>query len=154
MVFRSSMNNALMPKKMRILNRVANRKGWVLSLSILQQVNFNRMAVLNKKNNISNSVHAILTWEIFLSFLKTRLWAEAANRATLLENNLLTLNRAFSPFQQLFWKGREKHSIFGAKIWWNRQRHTLTMILREFQLVLLKVTQSVPTLCITPRPKK
>ena len=40
------------------------------------------------------------------SFLHNSLWVEAANTATLLENNLLTLSRTLSPFQQCFGKGK------------------------------------------------
>ena len=35
MAFRSGMHNAIMPEKMCILNRLANRKKWLLSLGCL-----------------------------------------------------------------------------------------------------------------------
>ena len=43
----------------------------------------------------------------FTAYLQSSLWAEAANTATLLENNLVTPNRTLSPFQQFFGKGKK-----------------------------------------------
>ena len=43
----------------------------------------------------------------FTMYLQSHLWAEAANAATLLENNLITPNRTLSPFQQFFGKGKQ-----------------------------------------------
>ena len=46
----------------------------------------------------------------FTTFLQSCLWAEATNTAMLLENNLITLNRTLSPFQQFFGK-RKKYVV-------------------------------------------
>ena len=82
------MHNAIKPGKMRALNKFVNRKGWVLSLSTVPQ--------LNGKSCSSKT---------FSSFLRNGIWAEASNTATLLENNLLTPNRDLSQFQHFFGKG-------------------------------------------------
>ena len=44
-------------------------------------------------------------WKVYP--LSSGLWAEAANTATLLENNLTTPSRTLSPFQQFFGKGKK-----------------------------------------------
>ena len=46
----------------------------------------------------------------FTAFLPSNLWAEPANTATLLENNLFTPNRTLSSFQQFYGKGK-KHVL-------------------------------------------
>ena len=43
----------------------------------------------------------------FNAYLLNGLWAEAANTATTLKNNLITPNRTLSPFQQFFEKGKK-----------------------------------------------
>ena len=45
----------------------------------------------------------------FTTYLQSGLWAEAANTATFLKNQLITPNRNLSPFQQFF--GKEKNSV-------------------------------------------
>ena len=47
MVFRSAMHDMIMLEKMWTLNGLADRNGWVLSLSVLHQAHLNRMALLN-----------------------------------------------------------------------------------------------------------
>ena len=47
MVLRSGMHHALMLEKMLILKGLAISMGWILSFSILSQVLFNRMVMLN-----------------------------------------------------------------------------------------------------------
>ena len=72
--------------------------------------------VEQKFSTDSNRVHAMLNSGKFSAFLRNGLWAEAANTATLPENNLLNHRINLSHFQ-LFWKGKEKHPVFSAKIW-------------------------------------
>ena len=43
----------------------------------------------------------------FTAYLQNSLWVEAANTATILENNLITPTRTLSPFQQFFGKGKQ-----------------------------------------------
>ena len=57
-----------------------------------------------------NRVCAVLNDGRFTAYLQSSLWAEAANTATLLENNLITPNRTLSPFQQYFGK-RQKNVL-------------------------------------------
>ena len=51
----------------------------------------------------------------FSAFPRNGLWAEAANTATLLENNLVTPNKNLSLFKQFLGR-KKKHSVFGAKL--------------------------------------
>ena len=78
----------IIPEKMRILNGFANRKGWVLSMRLLSQVLFDRMAILN-----GNSPPFSIWYVSCLTggkFSSLHLRAEVANIATILENSLLT----------------------------------------------------------------
>ena len=43
----------------------------------------------------------------FTAYLQSGLWAEAANTAMTLENNLITPNMTLSPFQEFFGKGKQ-----------------------------------------------
>ena len=52
-------------------------------------------------------VCAMLNGGKFASYLQSDLWAEAANTAMILENNLITPNRILSPFQHFFGKGKK-----------------------------------------------
>ena len=49
--------------------------------------------------SLFNLVCFMLNGGKFTAYLQSGLWAEAANTATLLKNNLLTPNRTLSPFQ-------------------------------------------------------
>ena len=78
--------------------------------------------VKQKFATIFNRVYAMLDSQNVFAFLRNSLWAEAANTATLLENELLTSKRDLSPFEH-FWEGKENHSILGAKIQQNVHHH-------------------------------
>ena len=54
-----------------------------------------------------NRVCAMFSGRKFSAFLRNGLWAEAANTATLLENNLVIPTRDLSLFEQLFGRERE-----------------------------------------------
>ena len=56
-----------------------------------------------------NWVCTMLNGGKFTAYLQSGLWAEVANTATTLENNLITPNRTLSPFQQFF--GKEKQNV-------------------------------------------
>ena len=56
--------------------------------------------------SLFNQVHAMLNGKTFTTFLWSSPWAEAANTAMLLENNLITPKKTLSPFQQFFGKGK------------------------------------------------
>ena len=62
--------------------------------------------VKQKFATLFNRVHAMLNGGKFTTYLWSGLWAEAANTAMLLENNLITPNRTLSPFQHFFGKGK------------------------------------------------
>ena len=69
-----------------------------------------------KFSTLFNRVCTMLNHGKFTAYLQSSLWAEDANTAMLLENNLITANRALSPLQQFFWEGKEKCPSFNAKI--------------------------------------
>ena len=48
--------------------------------------------------------------------MRKRIWSEATNIAALLENNLITSRQDLSLIQHFF-KQKEKHPVFIAKIW-------------------------------------
>ena len=54
-----------------------------------------------------NSVGAILKSGKFSSFLRCDSWTKATNTVTLIENNLITTNRVWNPFQQFCGKGKQ-----------------------------------------------
>ena len=58
-----------------------------------------------------NWVHTMDKGGKFSSFFRNGLWAEAANTATLLENNLVTPNRDASPFQQFLGNRKRKKLV-------------------------------------------
>ena len=66
--------------------------------------------VKRKFATLFNWVHAMLNDGKFNAYLQNGLWAKAANTAMLLENNLETLNRNLSPFQQFL--GREREAFY------------------------------------------
>ena len=51
----------------------------------------------------------MLNGGIFTTYLQSGLWAEAANSAMLLKNNLIIPNRILSPFQNFF--GKMKRNV-------------------------------------------
>ena len=63
--------------------------------------------IKQKFATLFNQVCAMLNGEKFNAYLQNGLWAKAANTIMLLENNLLTLNRNLSPFQQFLGRERE-----------------------------------------------
>ena len=68
--------------------------------------------VQSKLTTFFNRVHTILNGGKFTTYLQSSLWAEAANTAMLIENNLITPNRTLSPFQLFF--GKEKKSVLSS----------------------------------------
>ena len=83
----------------------------------------------------------------------------------ILQNILLAEinNMTFKPISTIFWEGKEKHSSSVQKFvemyittYWNNscQAKLANHGPWAFRLVMLKVTQSVPTMCTTPRQKK
>ena len=65
--------------------------------------------IKQKFTTFYNRVEAMLNGGKVSFFLRYRLWTEAANTKTLLENNLVTTIRQLSPFQQFH--GNRKYSI-------------------------------------------
>ena len=63
------------------------------------------MPQLNEQVEIIR-VRAMLHHGKISAYLQNGLWAEAANTIMLLENNILTLDRTLSPFQQFLGKGK------------------------------------------------
>ena len=63
--------------------------------------------VQSKLTTFFNRVHTILNGGKFTTYLQSSLWAEAANTAMLLKNNLINPNRTQGPFQQFFGKGKK-----------------------------------------------
>ena len=64
------------------------------------------MHVEHKFATLFNHVCTMLNGGKFNAYLQSGLWAEAANTAMLLKNNLIMPNRTLSPFQQFL--GRER----------------------------------------------
>ena len=60
-----------------------------------------------KFTNLFNWVCAMLNGGKFPAYLRCSLWAEAANTAMFLKNNVITPNRTLIPFQQFFGKGNK-----------------------------------------------
>ena len=58
------MHDAVILEKMRILNKLASRMGWVLSLSIPPQVLLNKMSVLYENLPSFSMCHA-KWWKMF-----------------------------------------------------------------------------------------
>ena len=63
--------------------------------------------IKHKFATLFNWVHVMLNGSKFTAYLQSGLWADAANTAALLKNNLITTNRTLSPFQQFFGKGKK-----------------------------------------------
>ena len=61
-----------------------------------------------KFTTLFNRVCAMLNGGKCTTYLWSSLWAEAANTAMLLENNLITPSRTLSPFQHFLGKGKRK----------------------------------------------
>ena len=59
---------------------------------------------------------AMLNGRNFSSFLRNKLWTEAASTTNLLENKLLTPTRDLSPFQHHLGR-KEKYPYLDANIW-------------------------------------
>ena len=54
-----------------------------------------------------NRVHVMLNNGKFTTYMQSGLWTEVSNAAMTLKNNLITPNRALSPFQHFFGKGKQ-----------------------------------------------
>ena len=74
--------------------------------------------VKQKFATLFNWVCTLVSGGKFNAYLWNSLWAEAANSAILLKNNLSTPKKTLSPFQHFLRKER-KHPVFNANNYWN-----------------------------------
>ena len=149
MVFRFGICIAIMPEKCRFQKclQAGRDLDWfqIYCLWYSQQNDH----VEWKFITLFNKLCALLNNGKFSTFLRSGSWARAVNTANLLENNLFTPNRDFSPFQQFFGKGPRNILSLVQKISWNAYHHIPRWFPITFGLVSPKVILSVPIVCTT-----
>ena len=93
--------------KNQAFERTCKQKGLGINFECIAPGTLQQNGCIEHKfTTLLNGVHAMINGGKFTTYLQNGLWAEAANTATLLKNNLLTPNRT-RPFQQFFGKGKK-----------------------------------------------
>ena len=96
-------NNA---KENQAFKRICNQEGLGIDFKYTALGTPQQNGCIKQKfATLFNWVCAMLNGGKFTAYLQSGLWTEAANTATLLENNLVTPNRTLSPFDNFL--GRE-----------------------------------------------
>ena len=90
------------------LKQTCNQEGLVINFEYTAPGTPQQNGLIEHKfATLFNWVCALLNGGKFTAYLQSGLWAEAANTATILKNNLITPTRTLNPFEQFFGKGKQ-----------------------------------------------